>query len=233
MSLSIDVISIFPQYLDALKLSLVGKAIDDGILSLNVHDLRDATSDKHRTVDDTPYGGGPGMVMKPEPWGDTLDKVFADKSDPVLIVPTPSGVLFNQQLAHELSQEKHLVFACGRYEGIDSRVMTYYRERVRVVEVSIGDYVLAGGEAAVLVMVEAIARLIPGVLGNAMSAVDDSFAAGSMENLLEGPIFTKPPTWRGLTVPDVLLSGNHAAIAAWRSEQAKARTSQNRPELLN
>ncbi|MEY4347903.1 MAG: hypothetical protein RIS43_322, partial [Actinomycetota bacterium] len=151
----------------------------------------------------------------------------------VLIVPTPSGVLFNQSLAQELSQEQQLVFACGRYEGIDSRVMQHYRSRVRVLEVSIGDYVLAGGEVAALVMIEAIARLIPGVLGNEESFKDDSFAAGAMEDLLEGPIYTKPPVWRDLQVPDVLVSGNHAAIAAWRREQARLRTEQNRPDLLS
>ena len=229
----IDVISIFPQYIEPVKLSLVGKAIADGLLDVQTHDLRDVTTDKHRTVDDSPYGGGPGMVMKPEPWGDTLDKVLDESLDPVLIVPTPSGVLFNQSLAQELSSEKQLVFACGRYEGIDSRVMAHYRDRVRVLEVSIGDYVLAGGEVAALVMIEAIARLIPGVLGNEQSALDDSFAAGAMQNLLEGPIYTKPPVWRGHVVPEILLSGNHAAIAAWRAEQAKARTEANRPDLLS
>ena len=229
----IDVISIFPQYIEPVKLSLVGKAIADGLLNVQTHDLRDVTTDKHRTVDDSPYGGGPGMVMKPEPWGDTLDKVLDDALDPILIVPTPSGVLFNQSLAQELSSEKQLVFACGRYEGIDSRVMAHYRDRVRVLEVSIGDYVLAGGEVAALVMIEAIARLVPGVLGNEQSALDDSFAAGAMQNLLEGPIYTKPPVWRGQAVPEILLSGNHAAIAAWRAQQAKARTEENRPDLLS
>lgn len=229
MPMRIDVVSIFPEYLSPLHLSLVGKAIDEGLIEFHTHDLRDVTTDKHRTVDDTPYGGGPGMVMKPEPWGEILDGLLTE--DSILVVPTPSGVLFNQSLAVELSHEKQLVFACGRYEGIDSRVMEFYRSRNRVLEVSIGDYVLAGGEAATLVMVEAIARLLPGVLGNARSVQDDSFATGSMENLLEGPVFTKPPVWRGLNVPDVLLSGNHAAIAAWRAEQAKLRTEQNRPDL--
>ncbi|MEY4322500.1 MAG: hypothetical protein RL410_281 [Actinomycetota bacterium] len=229
----IDVVSIFPQYLEPLNLSLVGKAIKDGLLDVATHDLRDATTDKHRTVDDTPYGGGPGMVMKPEPWGDTLDAILDPSLDPVLIVPTPSGVLFSQSLAQELSHEKQLVFACGRYEGVDSRVMQHYRGRVRVLEVSIGDYVLAGGEVAVLVMVEAIARLIPGVLGNEESFKDDSFAAGAMQDLLEGPIYTKPAVWRDLQVPEVLVSGNHAAIAAWRREQAQLRTEQNRPDLLS
>lgn len=229
----IDVVSIFPEYLKPLELSLVGKAIKDELLEVHLHDLRDVTHDKHRTVDDTPYGGGPGMVMKAEPWGEKLDELLALSNTPILVVPTPSGVSFNQALAVELAQASHLIFAPARYEGIDARVMQHYRERdVQVVEASIGDYVLAGGEAAVLVMVEAIARLIPGVLGNAESVVDDSFAPGAMQNLLEGPVFTKPPVWRGLEVPEVLLSGNHALIAAWRLEQARARTAANRPDLL-
>ncbi len=228
--MKIDVVSIFPDYLSPLKLSLVGKAINDGLLELGVHDLRSVTTDKHQTVDDSPYGGGPGMVMKPEPWGELLDQLIDD--DCVLVVPTPSGQRFTQTVATELSKENHLVFACGRYEGIDSRVTAHYATRIRVREVSIGDYVLAGGEAAVLVMVEAIARLIPGVLGNAESAVDDSFAVGEMANLLEGPVYTKPPVWRDLEVPEVLRGGNHAAIAAWRKAQAEARTTQYRPDLL-
>ena len=231
MTLRIDVVSIFPDYLAPLNLSLVGKAISDGLIDLNVHDLRDATHDKHRTVDDTPYGGGPGMVMKPEPWGEMLDSLIGESTDTVLVVPTPSGVPFTQQLAGELAEASHLIFAPARYEGIDSRVVEHYRDRIRVVEASIGDYVLAGGEAAVLVMVEALARLIPGVLGNAESHRDDSFAPGGMEELVEGPIYTKPPVWRDLSVPEVLLSGNHARIAAWRREQAEQRTSQNRPDL--
>jgi tRNA (guanine37-N1)-methyltransferase len=229
--MKIDVVSIFPQYLSPLNLSLVGKAISDGVIVLQVHDLRSVTSDKHQTVDDSPYGGGPGMVMKPEPWGELLDQLISD--DSVLIVPTPSGEKFTQKLSAELAAESHLIFACGRYEGIDSRVMQHFAGRIKVREVSVGDYVLAGGEAAVLVMVEAIARLIPGVLGNAESAVDDSFAQGEMSNLLEGPVYTKPPVWRDLEVPEVLRGGNHAAIAAWRKEQAQARTAQYRPDLLS
>ena len=228
----IDVVSIFPDYLAPLHLSLVGKAIADGLINLEVHDLRDAAHDKHRTVDDTPYGGGPGMVMKPEPWGETLDSLIEGSADPVLVVPTPSGVRFDQPLAQQLSAEQHLIFACGRYEGIDSRVMAHYRGRVRVVEASIGDYVLAGGEAAVLVMIEALARLVPGVLGNQDSHADDSFAPGQMAALLEGPVFTKPPVWRGLEVPEVLLSGNHGLIAKWRLSQAQARTAERRPDLI-
>jgi tRNA (guanine37-N1)-methyltransferase len=231
----IDVVSIFPDYLAPLGLSLVGKAVAAGTIDLHVHDLRDRTHDKHRTVDDTPYGGGPGMVMKPEPWGEALDAVLGSPgaaARPRLVVPTPSGRRFTQDLAVELAADEHLVFACGRYEGIDSRVMAHYADRFEVDEVSVGDYVLAGGEAAVLVMVEAVARLLPGVLGNPESVVDDSFAPGPMASLLEGPIYTKPPLWRGLAVPEVLLSGDHGKIAAWRREQALARTEKYRPELL-
>ncbi len=231
----IDVVSIFPDYLAPLGLSLVGKAVAAGTIDLHVHDLRDRTHDRHRTVDDTPYGGGPGMVMKPEPWGEALDAVLASPgaSDrPRLVVPTPSGRRFTQDVAVELAADEHLVFACGRYEGIDSRVMAHYADRFEVDEISVGDYVLAGGEAAVLVMVEAVARLLPGVLGNPESVVDDSFAPGAMAALLEGPIYTKPPLWRGLAVPEVLLSGDHGKIAAWRREQALARTEKYRPELL-
>ncbi len=230
----IDVVSIFPDYLAPLRLSLVGKAVSAGRIDLRVHDLRDRTHDRHRTVDDTPYGGGPGMVMKPEPWGEALDAILADAPGrPRLVVPTPSGRRFTQEVATELAAAEHLVFACGRYEGIDSRVMAHYADQFEVDEVSVGDYVLAGGEAAVLVMVEALARLLPGVLGNPESVVDDSFAPGAMAALLEGPVFTKPPEWRGLTVPEVLLSGDHARIAAWRRDQALARTERFRPDLLD
>jgi len=230
----IDVVSIFPDYLAPLRLSLVGKAVESGTLDLRVHDLRAHTHDRHRTVDDTPYGGGPGMVMKPEPWGEALDELLG--SDPArtprLVIPSPSGRRFTQAVAAEYAADDWLVMACGRYEGIDSRVAEHYADRMRVDEVSVGDYVLAGGEAAVLVMVEATARLLPGVLGNPDSVVDDSFAPGAMESLLEGPIYTKPPTWRGHAVPDVLLSGDHGRIAAWRREQAEQRTRERRPDLL-
>ena len=228
--LKFDVVTVFPEYLEPLKLSLMGKAIDDGLMSVNVHDLRDKTYDKHKTVDDSPYGGGPGMVMKPEPWGEMLDDLVTDET--VLIIPAPSGKPFTQSLAADYATQKKIIFACGRYEGIDSRVAAHYSSRIRVDEVSIGDYVLAGGEVAVLVMVEAIARLIPGVLGNQESAVDDSFAIGSMESLLEGPIYTRPPVWRNLEVPAILTSGDHAKVAAWRHEQAVERTRQNRPDLI-
>ena len=226
----IDVVSIFPDYLSPLKLSLMGKAIEDGIVELNVHDLRDFTHDKHHTVDDAPYGGGPGMVMKPEPWGEALDSIVTNET--VLVIPTPSGKPFTQQVAQEFAASNHLVFACGRYEGIDSRVAAHYATRIKVVEVSIGDYVLAGGEVAVLAMIEAAVRLVPGVLGNEESHQDDSFAPGTMQDLVEGPVFTRPPIWRDLEVPAVLTSGDHAKIASWRLDQAQERTAQNRPDLL-
>ena len=231
----IDIVTIFPAYVDPLRLSLVGKAIDRGDLDLRVHDLRDFTHDRHNTVDDTPYGGGPGMVMSPVPWGEALDSIAASgEGKPRLVVPTPSGRVFDQTAAAGLSSQPWLVFACGRYEGIDARVMHHYASRddwSGVQEYSIGDYVLAGGEAAVLVMVEAAVRLIPGVLGNAESVRDDSFAPGAMQSLVEGPVFTKPPVWRDLEVPEVLLSGNHALIAQWRMEQAQLRTTAHRPDL--
>lgn len=225
----IDVVSIFPEYLQPLKLSLVGKAIEANLIELQVHDLRDATTDLHRTVDDTPYGGGPGMVMLAEPWGQLLDQLISPQA--TLIIPTPAGEMFNQQMAEKLAQRSNLIFACGRYEGIDARVAKHYQQQIEVIELSIGDYVLAGGEVAALVMIEAIARLIPGVLGNADSAADDSFALTEHGRLLEGPVYTKPSTWRGLAVPEVLLSGNHAEIAKWRLEQAHQRTAQLRPDL--
>ncbi len=230
----IDVVSIFPDYLAPLGLSLVGKAVAAGTIDLRVHDLRAHAHDRHRTVDDTPYGGGPGMVMKPEPWGEALDLVLGaeDGGRPRLVVPTPSGRRFTQGVAAEYAAEEWLVFACGRYEGIDARVMEHYADRAILDEVSIGDYVLAGGEAAVLVMVEALARLLPGVLGNPESVVDDSFAPGAMAGLLEGPVYTKPPRWRGLDVPQVLVSGDHGRIATWRRDRAEERTVQRRPDLL-
>jgi tRNA (guanine37-N1)-methyltransferase len=231
----VDVVTIFPEYLAPLGVSLLGKAQDRGLLEVRVHDLRAQTADVHRTVDDTPYGGGPGMVMTPEPWGRALDAVVdagGPAAAPLLVVPTPSGRPFTQQLAGELAGEPWLAFACGRYEGIDARVLEDAATRMRVLEVSLGDYVLAGGEVAVLVVVEAVARLLPGVLGNAESVRDDSFAPGPMCGLLEGPVYTRPPVWRGRAVPDVLLSGDHAAIARWRREQALERTRTRRPDLL-
>lgn len=230
----LDIVTIFPEYLEPLNVSLVGKARTRGQLDVRVHDLRDWAHDKHNTVDDTPYGGGPGMVMKPEPWGEALDSIVASGADepPVVVVPTPSGRPFTQELAVELSEKPWLVFTPARYEGIDRRVVEEYARDLDVREVSIGDYVLAGGEAPVLVMVEAIARLLPGVLGNAASHQDDSFAPGAMADLLEGPVYTKPPEWRGHTVPDVLLSGHHRKVARWRRDEALRRTDRNRPDLI-
>ncbi|MER6145674.1 tRNA (guanosine(37)-N1)-methyltransferase TrmD [Streptomyces sparsogenes] len=235
----LDVVTIFPEYLEPLNVSLVGKARARGQLDVRVHDLRDWTHDRHNTVDDTPYGGGPGMVMKPEPWGEALDQIIesGDGGDgaakpPALVVPTPSGRPFTQALAVELAERPWLVFAPARYEGIDRRVIDEYAERLDVYEVSIGDYVLAGGEAAVLVITEAVARLLPGVLGNAESHRDDSFAPGAMADLLEGPVYTKPPEWRGRGIPEVLLSGHHGKIARWRRDEAFRRTSRNRPDLI-
>jgi tRNA (guanine37-N1)-methyltransferase len=224
----IDVITIFPEYLAPARAALLGKAIERGLISLDVHDLRDWTHDVHRAVDDSPYGGGPGMVMKPQVWGDALDTVCPPGADVRLVVPSPAGRPFTQAVAREYAAESRLVFACGRYEGIDQRVVDDAAGRLRVDEVSVGDYVLVGGEVAVLVMVEAVARLLPGVLGNPASAEQDSFSDG----LLEGPSYTRPEVWRGLAVPDVLRSGNHAAIARWRRDRALERTYHRRPDLL-
>ncbi|MEY2965643.1 MAG: tRNA ((37)-N1)-methyltransferase TrmD [Actinomycetota bacterium] len=227
----VDVVSIFPDYLSPLALSLVGKAREWGLLDIRVHDLRDYTHDRHRTVDDEPYGGGPGMVMRPEPWGEVLDTVLDEHTDPLLIIPTPSGLPLTQAMADAWSRRAGMVIACGRYEGIDARVAQEFASRAEVVPVSLGDYVLAGGEVAALAIVEAVARLLPGVVGNEESITDDSFAPGSMEGLLEGPVYTRPQEWRGHEVPEVLLSGDHARIAAWRREQAIARTQQMRSDL--
>ena len=238
----IDIITIFPGYFGPLSMSLIGKAAERGDIGFAIHDLRAWTHDVHRAVDDTPYGGGPGMVMKPEPWGEALDAVLpagepeAAAEGARLVVPSPSGTLFTQDTAIEYARQEHLVFACGRYEGIDARVIEDARTRVPVDEVSIGDYVLAGGEAAALVMIEAICRLLPGVLGNAESAADDSFGLGSgsggMAGLLEGPLYTRPRVWRGREVPPVLVSGDHAEIARWRRDAALRRTAANRPDLV-
>jgi tRNA (guanine37-N1)-methyltransferase len=225
----IDVVTIFPQYLAPLRESLPGKAIESGIVSLAVHDLRRWTHDVHKSVDDAPYGGGPGMVMKAPVWGEALDDICT--ADTLLVVPTPAGRLFTQADAQRWSAEKHLVFACGRYEGIDQRVVDDAARRMRTEEVSIGDYVLAGGESAVLVMIEAVIRLMPDVLGNPASHQDDSHSE-SNRGWLEGPSYTRPPSWRGLDVPEILLSGDHAKIAAWRREQSRQRTRERRPDLL-
>jgi tRNA (guanine37-N1)-methyltransferase len=231
--LRIDVVTIFPGYLEPLRESLLGRAVERRQVVVAVHDLRRYTDDVHRTVDDTPYGGGPGMVMRPEPWGRALDDIapVVGPTQPRLVVPTPAGRRFSQAMAEELAAEPWLLFACGRYEGIDARVPQYAATRMHVDEVSLGDYVLAGGEAAVLVVVEAVSRLLPGVLGNADSAVEDSFSPGT-QRLLEAPAYTKPASWRGLDVPTVLLSGHHADIARWRAEQSRERTAERRPDLL-
>ncbi|MDK8510300.1 tRNA (guanine(37)-N(1))-methyltransferase [Corynebacterium bovis] len=298
----IDVVTIFPGYLDPLRHALLGKAIERGIMTVAVHDLRSWSHDVHRTVDDSPFGGGPGMVMVPTVWGPALDDVAAltgpaaesspletalahklahegagsvtdgdgttgsggdgsggeggtgegdgsgttgfgsgsgsgagddgttGRDDrPLLIVPTPAGAPFTQETAARWSTEDRLVFACGRYEGIDQRVVDDAAERYRVEEVSIGDYVLIGGEVAVLVMAEAVVRLIPGVLGNRASHEEDSFQDG----LLEGPCYTRPRVWRGREVPDVLLSGDHAKVDRWRRDESLRRTVARRPELLD
>jgi tRNA (guanine37-N1)-methyltransferase len=229
----IDVVTIFPGYLAPLELSLLGRARHEGILDIDVHDLRDWTHDRHRTVDDTPYGGGAGMVMTPEPWGEALDDLLArgDES-PTLVFPSPAGVPFTQRTAERLSLSPWLLFAAGRYEGIDQRVVDHYREQVAVEELSVGDYILNGGEVAAMAMIEAIARLVPGFLGNPDSLTEESHHTSPDGTLLEYPIYTKPPSWRGLDVPEVLLSGHHAKIARWRRDQSLRRTAERRPDLF-
>jgi tRNA (guanine37-N1)-methyltransferase len=231
----IDVVTIFPDYLAPLELSLIGRARSQGILDVAVHDLRSFTHDRHRTVDDTPAGGGAGMVMRPQPWGEALDHVqragrerVEPQADPVLVVPTPAGQSFDQPLARELSTRPWLVFACGRYEGIDERVLEDAADRMPVLPVSLGDYVLNGGEVAALAVIEAVARLLPGVLGNADSLVEESHEDG----LLEYPVYTRPTIWRGREIPSVLTSGNHGRIARWRRDQRLRRTADRRPDLF-
>lgn len=223
----IDAISIFPEFFQVLDISLLGKAQAQSLIKFQAHDLRDFTDDKHRTVDDTPFGGGAGMLMKPEPWGLALDSVLTSES--IVVFPSPAGVQFKQATARELSGKEHLVFACGRYEGIDQRVLEYAASKAEVREISLGDYVLNGGEVAAVAMIEAIARLIPGVIGNAHSLEEESHSEG----LLEYPSYTKPASWRGMDVPEVLLSGNHAEIAKWRKEQALEKTRRIRPDLID
>jgi tRNA (guanine37-N1)-methyltransferase len=226
----IDIVTIFPEFFSVLDVSLLGKARESGLIELDVHDLRDFTHDRHRTVDDTPYGGGAGMVMKPEPWGEALDSILSQHPDrsATIIFPSPAGELFSQSMAQNLAAEQHLVFGCGRYEGIDERVIEYAATLGRVKLVSLGDYVLNGGEVATMAIIEAVGRLIPGVVGNPQSLVEESHSDG----LLEYPSYTKPASWRGLDVPPVLISGNHGAIAAWRREQQLERTRAIRPDLL-
>jgi tRNA (guanine37-N1)-methyltransferase len=229
----IDLVSIFPDYFGPLDLSLAGKARQAGLLDVHVHDLRRWTHDRHRTVDDTPYGGGAGMVMKPEPWGEALDELApAGTSSPRLLVMTPSGRRFDQRLAEDLAREPWLLFACGRYEGIDQRVVDHAAERMPVDEISIGDYVLNGGEVAALVVIEAVVRMLPGFVGNPESLREESHATGAGGGLLEYPVYTKPPVWRGRGVPEVLLSGHHGKVARWRRDQALRRTAERRPDLI-
>ena len=223
----IDIISIFPDFFEPLKLSIIGKAQEKNLVEINIHDLRDFTHDKHKTVDDAPYGGGPGMVMSPTPWGDAIDSILNSTEQATLIIPTPAGETFIQKTANQLTTEEHLIFACGRYEGIDARVAQHYTnsEKIKEVkEISLGNYVLNGGEVASIAIIEAVTRLIPGVLGNEESARDDSFAPGEMEDRTEGPIFTRPPVWRDLEVPEILLSGDHKKIADWRKSQQSSAT---------
>jgi len=224
----IDIVTIFPEFFGVLDVSLLGRARQGGLLDVHVHDLRDATSDRHRTVDDTPYGGGAGMVMKPEPWASVLERILRPDGTSTLVVPTPAGAPFRQSTARELAEHEHLVFACGRYEGIDARVVAWASERAEVREVSLGDYVLNGGEVAAMAIVEAVGRLVPGVVGNPASLTEESHEDG----LLEYPSYTKPASWRGLDVPEVLLSGHHGRVAAWRHEQQVERTRRVRPDLL-
>jgi tRNA (guanine37-N1)-methyltransferase len=223
--MKIDVVTIFPSYLDPLRQSLPGKAIESGLVQLEVHDLRKWTHDVHHSVDDAPYGGGPGMVMRAPVWGEALDEICSQET--LLVVPTPAGALFTQDTAQRWSSETHLMFACGRYEGIDQRVIDDAARRMRVEEVSIGDYVLPGGESAAVVIIEAVLRLLPNVLGNPLSHQDDSHSCG----LLEGPSYTRPPSWRGLDVPEVLLSGDHGRVESWRRQAAEERTRERRPDL--
>lgn len=244
--LRLDVVTVFPDYLAPLHLALLGRAVDRGIVSIAVHDLRDWTHDVHRSVDDTPFGGGPGMVMRPTVWGEALDDLVGspsvddsppeveppsrgdDDERPLLIVPTPAGRPFTQSDAQRYARRRHLLFACGRYEGIDQRVVDEASQVMDVEEVSIGDYVLIGGEVAVLVIAEAVVRLLPGVLGNRRSHEEDSFSDG----LLEGPSYTRPEVWRDRAVPEVLKSGNHAKIDRWRRDESLRRTAERRPDLL-
>lgn len=232
----IDVISIFPQYFAVLDLSLIGKAKQSGLLDIKAHDLRDWTYDRHRSVDDTPYGGGAGMVMKPEPWGQALDWLLNDlrspEEKPTLIIPSPAGEVFNQEIAEQLSKKSTLAFACGRYEGIDSRVSQWADQHFNVFELSIGDYVLNGGEVAALAVIEAVVRLIPGMVGNPESLVEESHSKAE-DRMLEYPVYTKPAVWRGLEVPEVLLSGHHEKIAKWRNQQSLSLTKERRPDLLS
>jgi tRNA (guanine37-N1)-methyltransferase len=233
----LDLVSIFPEYFTPLTLSLLGKAQANGLVDVHLHDLRSWATDRHHTVDDTPYGGGAGMVMRPEPWGAALDFVLETGRgpggrQPLLVVPTPSGQLFTQSVASEMVTCQWLVFACGRYEGIDQRVVDHYAQQVPVVELSLGDYVVSGGEVAALAMIEAVVRLLPGVVGNPASLLEESHGDRLGEGRLEYPVYTKPAVWRGHAVPDVLLSGDHARVTQFRRAAARRRTALRRPDLL-
>lgn len=221
--MKIDVLTLFPEmFRGPLDVSMVQRAREAGQLDLRITDLREYTHDRHKTVDDRPFGGGPGMVLKPEPIFEAVEDLAGDTAHVILM--TPVGRVFNQAIARELSQEQHLLFICGSYEGVDERV----REAAVDDEISIGDYVLTNGGLPAMVVIEAIVRLLPGVLGDEQSALDESFSHG----LLEYPHYTRPAEFRGMKVPEVLLSGNHAQIAKWRAEQARLRTEQRRPDLL-
>ena len=237
----IDVLTIFPEYLAPLELSLIGKARRERLLDLHLHHLRDWTHDRHRTVDDTPLGGGAGMVMKPEPWAEAFAAVreqgraqLGADAQPLIVFPNPAGVPFTQATAREWSEREWIVFACGRYEGIDERVYEHLAdEGYEVALASLGDYVLNGGEVAVLAITEAVVRLVPGVVGNAESLVEEAHSDG----MLEYPLYTRPARWTDPAgtvreAPEILLSGDHGRIAAWRREQSQLRTQQRRPDLL-
>jgi len=223
----IDILSLFPEmFVSPLNESIMKRAREQGLVDIVVHDIRDYTHDKHNTADDYPYGGGPGMVLKPEPIFEAAEaiKQKLGVSETPIILLTPQGRLFSQTVARELSRHSHLMLICGHYEGLDERVC----EHLATDQISIGDYVLSGGELAALVIVDAVARLIPGVLGSEDSVNDDSHSDG----LLEYPQYTRPPSYRGWSVPPVLLSGNHGEVAQWRRRQALVRTAQRRPDLL-
>ena len=224
----LDYLTIFPAYLEPLTLSLPGKAVANGLLELHIHDLRQWTHDRHHKTDDTPYGGGAGMVMKPEPFGEAFEALGVDERTTVVFT-TPSGEPMTQALADELATRDRLVFACGRYEGIDQRVLDHAHEIAEVREISLGDYVLNGGEVAALAITEAVVRLLPGFMGNAESLVEESHQDG----LLEYPVYTKPAVWNGREVPPVLLSGDHGKVAQWRRQQQLERTAARRPDLLH
>jgi tRNA (guanine37-N1)-methyltransferase len=220
-----DVITIFPAMVEqALAAGVIGRAIERGTLGVKVHDLRDYTTDRHRVVDDEPYGGGPGMVLKPEPIFRALDAIGRDDAPPFVVLTSPQGTRFTQDVARRLSGKAHVVLLCGRYEGIDERVRARIDE-----EVSIGDYVLSGGELPALVILDAIARLVPGVVGDEQSVAEDSFSRG----LLDFPQYTRPAEVGNARVPEVLLSGNHAEIRRWRKRAAVTRTLERRPDLLS